>query len=87
MSWIVVDQHAAHVEDRDGGAGRGAFWGQNRAFPTVNFRANLANKIKSLKTSRQSVFCWSFRSGLLGCGPLLPNPRRTPEKREKPGPL
>ena len=35
---VPVDQHAAEVEDHDGGSGRGTFRGQNQAFSQSGFR-------------------------------------------------
>ena len=42
----LIDQHAAHVEDRDGRGFGASFWGQSMAFPGAIFGANLINKIR-----------------------------------------
>ena len=38
VAGVPVDQHAAQVEDRDGGLGKGLFWGQNRGLSEGDFR-------------------------------------------------
>ena len=43
---VPVDQHAAEIEHRHGGAGRGLFRGHFQAFFAVIFIINLVNKIK-----------------------------------------
>src|SRR5262249_60516734 len=87
VAGVPVEQHAAHVEDRNRGPWEGRFRGCSRgqfgAFFQHVSALNLVSQIKELKASSGRVFCWSLDADLLGCKPVPPGPLAGPYKRAK----